>query len=279
MAIKQCDHLLMDQQDAEQRIAELERELAQQKRIAELERQLAEAKAAGGGPAPDPSPVSGEQLAAIDEHARRLAQALLAERAGSAGPPAAPLREALTRAVVDAGLTPEQYREVLKRAGLRAGGKITVGGQVVYDRCDPHDPVFLAPSRLSGYAIPGAFGPPRSQAGGANRVGAVIGVLGGGLGLCLGGAAAVTAVFPASALWMSPIVCRSGYDLGYNTSHYSYKPGQSGTSVSFQCVGDTDYYDASDFAVFALQSLLAMLVAVVVLVIGGLLWRRAHRPR
>ncbi|MCV7099711.1 hypothetical protein H7I01_04765 [Mycobacterium palustre] len=96
--------------------------------------------------------------------------------------------------------------------------------------------------------------------------------LGGGLWLCLGGAAAVTAAFPSTALWMSPIVCGSGHDLGH-------KPGHSGTSVSFQCVGDTDYYDASDFAVFALQSLLAMLLAVVALVIGGLLWRRAHRPR
>ena len=38
----------MDQQDAEQRIAELDRELAQQKRIAELERQLADARAAVG---------------------------------------------------------------------------------------------------------------------------------------------------------------------------------------------------------------------------------------
>jgi uncharacterized coiled-coil protein SlyX len=38
----------MEQQDAERRIAELERQLAQQKRIAELERQLADAKAAAG---------------------------------------------------------------------------------------------------------------------------------------------------------------------------------------------------------------------------------------
>jgi hypothetical protein len=35
-----------DEQDAQQRIAELERQLAQQKRIAELERQLADAKGA-----------------------------------------------------------------------------------------------------------------------------------------------------------------------------------------------------------------------------------------
>jgi hypothetical protein len=267
----------MEQQDAEQRIAELERQLAQQRRIAELERQLADAKAGGRDAVPEPSPVSDAELAAIDAHARALAQALLAERAGTPGPPAAPLREALTRAVVDAGLTPQQYREALARAGLRAGGKITVGNQVVYDRCDPHDPVFLAPARLGGFAALGALGTARTQADRMGRIGGIIGLLGGAIGLCVGGAAAVLAVFPSSALWMSPIVCRSGYDLGYNTSHYSYMPGQSGTSVSFQCLGDSDYYEASDFAVFALQSLLAILVVAVVLVVGGLLWRRAHK--
>ena len=41
-----CEHLLMDQDDPEQRIADLERQLANQRRIADLERQLAEAKAA-----------------------------------------------------------------------------------------------------------------------------------------------------------------------------------------------------------------------------------------
>jgi hypothetical protein len=276
--IPKWNHLLMEQQDAEQRIAELERQLAQQKRIAELERQLADAKAGSGAPAPEPSPVSAAEMAAIDEHARRLAQALLSDGGWPPGPSVAPLREALTRAVVDAGLTQQQYREVLDRAGLRAGGTIKVGGQVVYQRCDPHDPVFLAPSRLGGYTAQGPFGSPRSKLVGGDRVGAIIGALGGGFGLCVGGAAAVTAVFPSSALWMSSIVCRSGYDLGYNTSNYSYKPGQSGTSVSFQCVGDTDYYDANDFAVFALQSLLAMLVGCVALAIGALLWRRSHKP-
>ena len=66
--------------------------------------------------------------------------------------------------------------------------------------------------------------------------------------------------------------------MAYNTSHYSYKPGQSGTTVSFQCVGDGDFYDANDFAVFALQSLLVALVLGVALAIGGVIWRRSHRP-
>lgn len=270
--MKQCDYLLMDQQDAEQRIADLERQLAQQKRIAELERQLADARAGAGAGAAEPTPVSPAELAAIDEHARRLAHALSAE-GWPPGPSVAPFREALTRAVVDAGLTQEQYRAVLDRAGLRAGGTIKVGGQVVYQRCDPHDPVFLAPSRLSGHP---RFAAPRRNSVGA---GGIIGLLGGALGLCVGGAAAVTVAIPSSALWMSPLVCRSGYDLGYNTSNYSYKPGQSGTSVTFQCVGDADYYEANDLAVFALQSLLSVLLVGVVLAIGGLLWRRTHRPR
>jgi hypothetical protein len=152
----------MDQQDAEQRITELERQLAQQKRIAELERQLADARAGVGeaDPAQQPAQVSAAQMDAIDEHARRLAQALQGKgwQAGmSAGPEVAPLREALKRAVVEAGLSQEQYRDALARAGLRAGGTIKVGGQVVYQRCDPADPVLLAPPVRGVYGA-GAFG-------------------------------------------------------------------------------------------------------------------------
>lgn len=163
--------------DPQQRIAELEQQLAQQKRIAELERQLVEAKGVGRP----------------------------------------------TRAV-------EQ------------------------------------PTAVSGWRRP------------AGWIGPVIAMLGGAIGLCVGGAAAVTAVIPSTALWMSPIVCRGGYAMAYNTSHYSYKPGQSGTSVSFQCVGDGDYYDVNDFAVFALQSLLVAVVLCVALAVIRLLRRRSHKP-
>jgi hypothetical protein len=251
----------MDYEDPEQRIAELERELAQQKRIAELERQLAEAKAAAreDHPVEQPARVSAAPMVAghdvIDEHARRLAQALQVERdrqwaqlrgnswqtGQPSGPEVAQLREALRRAVVDAGLSQEQYKDALKRAGLRSGGTIKMGGQVVYQRCDPNDPVYLEPparpalrAREFGYEGQSSFFGPRRKLVGADRVGAIIAVVGGAIGLSVGGAAALTAVFPASALWMSPIVCGSGYDLVYNTSHYSYKPGQSGTNVSFQ---------------------------------------------
>ncbi|OBG26607.1 hypothetical protein [Mycobacterium sp. E3198] len=260
--------------ESQQRIAELERQLAQQKRIAELERQLAEAKAAAGPDqaAEQPPPVSAAQLGAIDEHARRLAQALQAERGNPFAPGLAPAREALSRAVVDAGLSQQQYRDVLARAGLRAGGTIKVGSQVVFSRCDPSDPVFLEPGVHTAYAAA-----PRKR-GGAGWIGPAIAMLGGVIGLCVGGAAAVTAVIPSTALWMSPIVCRGGYEMAYNTSHYSYKPGQSGTSVSFQCVGDGDYYDVNDFAVFVLQSLLFAVVLFVALAVGRVLWRRSHKP-
>jgi hypothetical protein len=276
-------------QDPQQRIAELELQLAQQKRISDLERQLADAKAAAGGgqSVEQPAEVSAVQMAAIDEHARRLAQALQADRGQPfGGPGAAPLREALSRAVVEAGLSQQQYKDALARAGLRAGGTIKVGGEVVYQRCDPSDPVFLAPTGrrafapqqfARGYGVQRGLSAPSRKRAGAGWAGVTVAMLGGALGLCVGGAAAVTALIPSTALWMGPIVCRSGYAMAYNTSHYSYKPGQSGTSVSFQCVSDGDFYDVNDLAVFALQSVLAALLVFVALVIGGLVRRRSRR--
>ena len=65
--------------------------------------------------------------------------------------------------------------------------------------------------------------------------------------------------------------------MAYNTSHYSYKPGQSGTSVSFRCASDAGSNDVNDFAVFALRSLLTALVLYVALVAGGLIWRRVRK--
>lgn len=270
----------MDPRDSQRRIAELERQLAQQKRIADLERQLADAKAAAGEgqPVERPTHLPAAQLKAIDEHAHRLARSLRAESGRPSGTQVAPLREALARAVAEAGLSQEQYNDALARAGLRTGGTIRVGGHVVYQRCDLSDPVFLAPAGRRAYAAR-EYGPaPWSKLVGADRAGAVVGVLGGAIGLCAGGAAAVTALIPSSALWMSPIVCRGGYEMAYDTSHYSYKPGQSGTSVRFQCVGGGDFYDVNDLAVFALQSLLVALVLCVALAVGGSLWRGSRKP-
>src|SRR5262249_48591980 len=101
---------------------------------------------------------------------------------------------------------------------------------------------------------------PRRKLFGADRLGTIIGVIGGAIGLCVGAAAVLTAVLPSSALWTSRIVCGGPNQLTYNTSHYSYKPGQSGTSISFQCVGGAGTYDASFFAIAALQCLLVAFV-------------------
>jgi hypothetical protein len=61
-----------------------------------------------------------------------------------------------------------------------------------------------------------------------------------------------------------------------NTSHYSYRPGQSGTSVDFQCVGLDGARDASFFAIATLQGLIfALMMAGVVAV--GLLVRQLFR--
>jgi len=87
-------------------------------------------------------------------------------------------------------------------------------------------------------------------------------ILGGG-GICVGGAAALLAVFPSSALWTSVIVCSSPNQLAYTTAHYSYKPGQSGRTVSFQCVSGANAYYANNLAIAGLQTL------AIALVLGG----------
>jgi hypothetical protein len=102
----------------------------------------------------------------------------------------------------------------------------------------------------------------------ADRLGTTIGFVG-GLGACIGGAVALLAVLPSSALWMGPIVCHSPYRLMYTASHYSYKPGQSGTSTSYQCVSGASSYNANAFAIDGIQSLViaAMLAVIAVIVV------------
>jgi hypothetical protein len=102
-------------------------------------------------------------------------------------------------------------------------------------------------------------------------------VIGGAIGLGVGGAAAVTALIPSSALWISGIVCISGYHLAYNTSHYGYQPGQSGTSVDFQCVDCDSSYDVDDFAIFGLESVIAAFVVCVGLAGIGLIRARLRK--
>ena len=54
-------------------------------------------------------------------------------------------------------------------------------------------------------------------------------------------------------------------------SHYSYKRGQSGTSVNFNVSAVAVSYDVNDFAIFVLQSVLVALVLFVGLAAIGLI--------
>lgn len=263
----------MDADDAEKRIADLERQLADQKRIAELERQLADAKAAAGQD--------------TDDRARQYAESLWEglRSGGPAGPggPSAPEmarhREAFMQAAAQAGLSQAQIDNVFKH------GKATfkVGHSVVYSQQGD------APGHgaVAGMAQPPGFPQPvgsrRQVAQGRRRPWGMrgwpdrIGALVGALGICIGAAASLTATMPASAMWTSPFVCDSGYELAYNTTNYSYKPGQSGTSVSFECVSATGSYQPSWIAIDALQTILATLVLGAAVGVGFLIWRGLRR--
>ena len=120
-------------------------------------------------------------------------------------------------------------------------------------------PVCLAPS---GRQARGA-----REFVGANRAGAIVAAIGGAIGLCVGFAAAVIALIPSSALWMSGIVCISGYRLVHNPA---------GQSVSFHCVDGDSSYDVKDLAVL-LQSVLAAFVLCVGLIGIGLIRARLRK--
>jgi hypothetical protein len=272
----------MDAEDPEKRIAELERQLAEQKRIAELERQLAEAKAAAGQ--------NHDAAQGPDERARRYAESLWegirsGVPAGPGGPAEAEMaahREAFTRAAAQAGLSQEQIDNIFKH-GLKQGqATFRVGHSVVYSGQGVR-PDHGAPAGMGaqpGFAQVGsrsqvAFGRrrPLGLRGWPDRIGAIVGAI----GLCVGAAASLTATMPASALWTSPFVCDSGYQLAYSTTGYSYKPGQSGTSVDFECVGATGSYDASWFAIDTFQTLLVAGVLGVAVAVGYVIWRQFRR--
>ena len=264
----------MDSGDPEQRIAELERQLAEQKRIAELERQLAEAKAnaAQGG----------------DDRARQYAESLWeglrfggpAGAGGRSEPEMAQHQEAFMQAAAQAGLSQKQIDDIFKH------GKATfkVGHSVVYS----------GQGAAPGDGPPAGMGPPPgfSQQVGSRRQVAqgrrwplglrgwpdLIGAILGAVGICIGAAASLTATMPSNALWTSPFVCDSGYQLAHNTSHYSYKPGQSGTSVSFQCVGATGWYEPSWIAIDAFQTVLVTLLLGAAVAVGFVVWRQFRKP-
>ncbi|APE15547.1 DUF3060 domain-containing protein [Mycolicibacterium pallens] len=110
-----------------------------------------------------------------------------------------------------------------------------------------------APSQFAGASVRRPTGTWR----GANLLGAIAGLI----GLCGGGASALTAVLPSSALWTSAIVCGAPNQLMVNTSNYSYSPNQSGTTVDFVCLRTDGAHDASWFTITALQSVLVALIA------------------
>jgi hypothetical protein len=289
----------MASEDPEQRIAELERQLAEQKRIAELERQLAEAKAAAGQyPATaqasfsisDAQPAGGPADA---DRARQFAESLWEGlRTGTAvgpGGPAAPEmaahREAFLQAAAQAGLSQEQIDDIFKH------GKATfrVGHSVVYSGQGAAAPAYSQVSGFGAGAGPQPFGQqvgsrrqasqrrrrPWGTRGWPDRIGMIIGAF----GICIGAAASLTALMPSSAVWTSPFVCDSGYQLAYNVKNYSYKPGQSGSSVSFECVGATDAYEPSWLAIDALHTALVTLALGAVVAVGFVIWRAIFRDR
>jgi hypothetical protein len=108
---------------------------------------------------------------------------------------------------------------------------------------------------------------------GASVVGGIVGFL----GFCAGAAAALIAVFPSSALWTSAIVCGGPGQLMTNTSHYSYKPGQSGTTVEFECLRADGAYDANWLAISALQGVMVTLVLAAVLAVVVVVRRKARQ--
>jgi hypothetical protein len=112
--------------------------------------------------------------------------------------------------------------------------------------------------------------------------GTLLGAIGGVVGACVGGAAVLTAVLPTAALWTSRFICGGRNELMINTSNYSYKPNQSGTSIGFQCVVNGGARDASFLAISALQTVLVALLLGGALAVGvvvrHLVRRQAANP-
>jgi hypothetical protein len=133
----------------------------------------------------------------------------------------------------------------------------------------------LADARAAAGQYGRGFSGGRRSRNGAGLFGAAVGALGG----CVGAAAALTAVWPSSALWTSSMVCGAPNQLMINTSHYSYKPGQSGTNVDFQCLRPDGAQSAGFFAIAGLQLLVVLLVAAGVFAVGYLVKRlRRNQP-
>jgi hypothetical protein len=184
--------------------------------------------------------------------------------AGPQGIDVAHLGDAFTRAAIDAD---SSLKDTFERAGIHPGVTIQVNGQTVYTGQD----VPLNFNYQSGFASPPPFDISAEPAerptfaslrsrlgldGPGDVFGAIAAAMGVPIAIGLGGSAALTAVVPASALWTSRIICGAPHQMIVNTSHYSYKPSQSGTSVNFQCLTAAGGQDANWLAIMALQGLL-----------------------
>src|ERR1700722_14654707 len=192
----------MDQDHPEQRIAELERQLAEQKRIAELERQLADAKAADRADPPtgwrepsDRGPTHGAQVFTFDS---------------SGGQARTPTPDDLAR---PRGVTRDTFSAMSDSDWLAAerpnawfAAQVNAGQQAGYGR--------QRPGRKRTWAY---------------LVGVIVVVFIAQLVALIGLGAA-----PSSALWMSGIVCSSSYHLVPDNSNYTTPSGASGGNMSYQ---------------------------------------------
>lgn len=256
----------MERDDLEQRVAALERELAEQKRIAE-----AEGLRPGGAQSPPQGAAFGDPQVWW-EGMRTGGQTV---GGGPSADDLAGYREAIRRAAAAAGLSHSQIDDVLQRG--------TVSFDQIYSVTHPTRTTTHITIDADGGGV--RSGPVRSADSGgrsrsrgiAGRVGLRLALFGMLFGICVGLAAALASVVPVSALWMGPILCKSSDHLAYNTTRYSYKPGQSGTIVNFECVGDGGSAEVNQFAIIGLQAVVLAAVLAGLLALVRLGYRLRER--
>jgi hypothetical protein len=253
----------MDQDDPEKRIAELERQLAEQKRIAELEHQIAQAKVAAQGqdvpmPPPQPGQPTGFKGAWVSVDGGGFQQ-VSGQGMGAALPPqAAEQLAGLVNNIV-------HQAEVSGQGGITGrGGFAGQGGypgQVSFGSGQTGFPRQRPRGKLGGFPL-------------ALFITVMVPVV----IVCFAASHILVGAAPSSVQWMSGIVCDSGDQLADSSRHYTTSSGGSGKNVSFQCVSGASSYPANDFAIMGLQFL------VLTVVVGGavaavLMWRQLRKPR
>lgn len=263
----------VDQQDPEDRIADLERQLAEQQRINELQQRLADAKSDGVQSwSVSPSVQVGGFSSASEQKGMQYAEDLLNSlRSGTPNAAAGlqpadidRLRAALSQAAGQAGMSPEQLNEALKHANIdvRTSHSVFYPGQGGAWNMVAWNP---SPATGMSYSQPAFVARPRRRMGGLFTALAVIlfvSVMFGSVG---------TLVMPSTALWTSAIVCGSPGQLTH-TSEYADRQGQS---VDFHCAGADTHQSVNIFLIAVLQTLAAMPIAG----LGVLAWWAIRRSR